>query len=114
MNALQLTKAEKKLARQIIEKGLMQEYATGIEKQSKIIEQWKNNQFDNKDAYLKLYKSLTNYDKHIARRYDRMSGSKYLYIIAELLADKIINLQDINNLTKTTKDKLLLLSGISK
>lgn len=114
MNASELTKPEKKLAKQIIDKGLQIEYANGIKKQNAIIEQWKYGKIDNKDAYMKLYKSTISHDKHIARRYNDMRGSTYLYIIAGQLADKIISLKEIDKFSEDTKSKLILLSRINE
>jgi hypothetical protein len=114
MNAFELTKSEKKLARQLIEKGLQIEYKKGLEQQSEIIEQWKSGNTDTKDSYLKLYQSVTSYDKYIAKRYDNIRGSKYLFIIAAQLADGIITLEEIEKFRIDTKNRLLLLSGINE
>ena len=114
MNAFEITKSEKKLARQIIEKGLQIEYKKGLEQQSEIIERWKSGNSDTKDSYLKLYQSVTSYDKYIAKRYDDMRGSKYLFIIAAQLADGIITLEEIEKFSIDTKNRLLILSGINE
>ena len=114
MNAFELTKSEKKLARQIIEKGLQIEFKKGLEQQSEIIERWKSGNSETKDSYLKLYQSVTSYDKYIAKRYDDLRGSKYLFIIAAQLADGIITLEEIEKLSKDTKNRLLILSGINE
>ncbi len=112
MSTLELSKSEKKLARLIINKGLQIEYANGIKKQNAIIEQWKHGEIEDKDAYMKLYKSLTNHDKHIARRYDDMRGSTYLFIIAGMLTDEIISIEEIDVFNEETKSRLISLSGI--
>ncbi len=114
MNTFELTKSEKKLARQIIEKGLQIEFAKGIEQHSEIIEQWKSENTDSRDAYLKLYKSVISYDKHISKRYDDMKGSTYLFIIAGQLADGIISPEDIKVFSKDIRSRLSILSGISE
>lgn len=114
MNTFELTKSEKKLARQLIEKGLQIEYEKGLEQQSDIIEQWKLGNTDTKDSYLKLYQSVTSYDKYIAKRYDDIRGSKYLFIIAAQLADGIITLEEIEKFSIDTKNRLLILSGINE
>ncbi len=112
MGAFELSKSEKKLARQIIDKGLQIEYANGIKKQNAIIEKWKQGKIEDKDAYMKLYKSLTNHDKHIGRRYDNMKGSTYLFIIAGQLADRIISIEEIDVFNEEIKSRLITLSGI--
>lgn len=112
MNALELTKSQKRIARQIIETGLQREYEAGIKKLDKIIFGWKRKEMDNRDAYMKLYKSLTSHDKHIARRYNRMTGSWYLHIIAAQLADEVIAVEELNDFPEDIRQKIYLLSGI--
>lgn len=112
MNALELTKSQKRIARQIIETGLQREYEAGIKKLDNIITKWKRKETDNRDAYIKLYKSLTSHDKHIARRYNRMSGSWYLHIIAAQLADEVIAVEELNDFPEDIRQRIYLLSGI--
>ena len=81
MNGLELTKSQKKIARQVIEKGLQKEYIDGIIKLDNIISKWKINVLTNRDAWFELCKELTKHDDHIANRYNNMGGSKYLYVI---------------------------------
>jgi hypothetical protein len=87
----ELPKSQKKIAREIIEKGLQREYQNGIIKVDAIIEKWKSGKLDNRDAYLSMYEKLISHDKHLTRRYDNMSGSKYLIIISGQVADGIIS-----------------------
>ena len=112
MNRLELTKPEKKIARQIIEKGLQKEYVDGILKLDNIISRWKVNQLNNRDAWMELYESLTKQDKHISGRYDYLSGSKYLHVIAAQLADRIIDQDDLLSFNdQLIINSILLLSG---
>ena len=111
MNPPELTKSQKRIARQIIETGLQREFEAGIKKLDNILTEWKRNELDNRAVYLELYGSLTNHDKHIARRYDRMTGSKYLDIIAAQLADKVIAVEELNDFPEDIRQKIYLLSG---
>ncbi len=94
----ELPKSQKKIAREIIEKGLQREYQNGIEKADAVIEKWKSGKLDNREAYISIYKKLISHDKHLARRYDNMSGSKYLMIISGQVADGIISLDELSEL----------------
>ena len=105
-----LTKSEKKIARQIIEKGLMKEYQNGIEKMETLVNDWRQGKRDNRDTYMELYKALTSQDKHIARRYNRITGSAYLFVIAGQLADKVITVKDLEGLREETIHKLMVLT----
>ena len=112
MNGTDLTKPEKKIARQVIEKGLQKEYVDGIIMLDNIITKWKANVHSNRDAWVELYKTLTAHDKHISRRYDHMSGSRYLYIIACQLADGIIDRNDLKEFREDIREKISILSGL--
>ncbi|MCK4678112.1 MAG: hypothetical protein KAT48_08285 [Bacteroidales bacterium] len=48
MNALELTKSQKKIARQIIETGLQREFEAGIKKLDNILTEWKRKELDNR------------------------------------------------------------------
>lgn len=99
----ELPKSQKKIARQIIEMGLQREYQNGIKKADAVIEKWKSGKLDNRDAYISIYKKLTSHDKHLARRYDNMSGSKYLMIISGQVADGIVSFDEIDELNDQAK-----------
>ena len=107
-----LKKPEKKIARQIIEKGLQKEYVKAIEKLESIIGKWKNNETDNRETYMNLYTTLMKCDKHIARRYNDVGGSKYAFTIACQLADGVISKGDLDGFCDETKEIILKMSGI--
>lgn len=114
MNTMhELSKKEKKIAREIIEKGLQAEYKVGIMQLQEIIGQWNPDLPDHRETYHKLYKTLTDFDKHIAFRYDHISGSKYLTIIATQLADKIISINDLNEFSDETREIIVRRSKIN-
>ncbi|MFU8845059.1 MAG: hypothetical protein ACNA7V_14750 [Bacteroidales bacterium] len=83
-----LTKSKKRIARQIIEKGLQKEFENGIRKLDHIISKWKSNSLTPRDAWMELYDALNSHDKHITKRYDDMTGSKYLLVLVGQLADR--------------------------
>ena len=99
----ELPKSQKKIARQIIEKGLQREYQNGIEKVDAVIEKWKNGKLDNQKAYISIYKKLIAHDKHIGRRYNNMSGSNYLMIISGQVADGVISLEELSELDEQAR-----------
>ena len=103
-----LSKREKKIAREIIEKGLQKEYAKCLNDAYSVLENWKNEKTDNRETYHLLYQTVKDNDKHIARRYDGMRGSMYIDTILEQLADGIISNDDLKDFTEETQN------GISK
>lgn len=83
----ELSKPDRRAAREIIEKGLQQEFAEGLNQSYRILEDWKAGNKSNRDAYQELYGQIRDFDKHIAERYDNMKGSTYLFIIASQIID---------------------------
>lgn len=112
MTRLDLSKSQKKIARQIIEKGLQIEYAQGISKIEALIAKWKAGELDNRKAYLAIYSALISHDKRIGRRYDRMSGSQYLWIIAGQLANDVITLDDLSQFNEDVREQIIFMSRI--
>ncbi|OFX20538.1 MAG: hypothetical protein A2033_01080 [Bacteroidetes bacterium GWA2_31_9] len=110
---MELSKKGKKIARQIIEKGLQAEFANGLNSFDKIITDWKNNLNDNKTTYHNLYEKLMNFDKHIAGRYDGMTGSSYIFIIASQLHDGIISENDLFDFPDEIKQAIKMIANIN-
>lgn len=50
----ELSKREKKIAREAIEKGVQAEFKAGLEKAKKVIAEWEKGDHDNRAAYQKL------------------------------------------------------------
>ena len=107
---MELSKQEKKVAREIIETGLQKEFAKGLFDADTILNQWKNKSTDNRDAYHLLFKKITDFDKHIARRYDGMTGSKYLFVIAAQFRDGIISESDLEKCSERVKQAVKLIA----
>ncbi len=107
---MELSKQEKKVAREIIETGLQKEFAKGLFDADTILHQWKNKSTDNRDAYHLLFKKITDFDKHIARRYDGMTGSKYLFVIAAQFQDGIISESDLEKCSERVKQAVKLIA----
>jgi hypothetical protein len=109
---MELSKKDKKTAREIIEVGLQKEFAKGLFDADTILIEWKKKAIENREAYHSLYKHISIFDKHIARRYDDMRGSKYLFIIAAQLRDGIISENDLNEFSPEVKQAVIKIAGI--
>lgn len=92
---MELSKKDKKAAREIIEKGLQREFENGLSNADSILQSWKSKSKENKESYHQLYKHIVNFDKHIARRYDGITGSRYLLTITGQLLDNVIHEEDL-------------------
>lgn len=106
---MELSKKNKKAARQIIESGLQNEFGNGLQKIDKVLQKWKEEKGDNRENYHVLFKTLSDFDKHIANRYDNMTGSKYLFIIASQLQDNIISEANLSELSEEAILKIKVL-----
>ena len=100
-----LTKKEKKIARICIDKGLDAAFREGLEKSESVISDWRQGKFgSNKEAYHKLYKELTDTDNAIGRRYDGLTGSRWLMTVAQLFSEKVITEDDIKEFSDQSKE----------
>jgi hypothetical protein len=109
---MELSKKDKKTAREIIEAGLQKEFVKGLFDADSILTEWKNKAIDNREAYHSLYKQITGFDKHIARRYDDIRGSTYLFIIAAQLRDGIISENDLNEFSEEVRQAIQRIADI--
>jgi hypothetical protein len=109
---MELSKKDKKTAREIIEKGLQKEFAKGLFDADTILNEWKDKLKNNREAYHLLYKHISDFDKHIAGRYDEMTGSKYVFIIAGQLRDDVVSENDLADFSDEVKQAIKLIAGI--
>jgi hypothetical protein len=105
--SIELCKKDKRIARELIEKGLQKEFQQGLQQFDSILQKWKNEQQDNRDIYHDLYKSVCGFDKHIARRYDDIKGSTYLMILIAQLRDGLIYEEDLIELNPDVRNAIL-------
>ena len=101
----ELSKREKKIARECIDKALQAEFREGLEKVEAIISEWKNGKYaDNGEAHRTLHKTIRETDKAIAIRYDRITGSNYLDTVIDVLVSGYIRKEDIEGFNETIKE----------
>jgi hypothetical protein len=103
---MELSKANRKAARQIIEIGLQNEFRKGLSIAAAVIKEWESKAGDNQAYYHSLYSKIRDFDKHIARRYDGMRPSDYLFIIAAQLREGYISENDLASLSEEVKQQV--------
>lgn len=103
---LELPKSQKKIARELIQMSLQKECSVFLEKINMSVNRSQEGKSPH-EAYLNLYKKVESFDKHIARRYDDLRGSKYFMIIVGLLLDEILVQEDLNRFDEDVKERLL-------
>jgi hypothetical protein len=92
------TKKDKKILRQAIDIGLEKDFLSGILKLEAIIAQWKENKGESRATYHELFKALKDHDKIISRRYDGLTGGRYVNLVCELLGNDSITEKDLAEL----------------
>ena len=104
---IELAKSQKKIARELIDLGLQREcqsFKTEI-KQFTDNSEWETG--NPHEMYLKLYKIVKTFDKHIARRYDDIRGSQYFNIVLDLFYNEILMPEDIASFDVEIQNKLV-------
>ena len=110
---MELSKANRKVAREIIESGLQHEFKNGLVAAAAIIKQWEDKAGDNREYYHLLYSTIRNFDKHIARRSDAMRASDYLFVIAAQLRDGVISEKDLASLSEEMRQQIQLIATLN-
>ncbi len=101
----ELTKAEKKVARAAIDKGLDAEFKEGLENFESILQDWRQGKFaSNKEAYHKIFKAVDDKDYAMSRRYDGLTGGRYLLTVANIFMDGYIDEKDLEGFRPETKE----------
>lgn len=104
----ELSKREKKIARQCIDKGLHIAYTEALEEAGLVISDWHSEKINTRDAYMRLYNVIKEHDYAIARRYNSLSGSRWLGVVAQLFAEKKITEDDISDLSEETRNVIYM------
>jgi hypothetical protein len=99
-----LSKREKKIARECIDKGLNMAFTNALDEAGSVLQEWHDKGSPAADAYHKLYGIIGKHNKAIASRYDYITGSKYLPTVAELFAEKVIDEEDIKDFSDEAKE----------
>jgi len=109
---LALTKTQKKVARELIDLGLQRECKSFTDKITKFTNspEWKTG--DSHEIYLKLYKEVTSFNKHIAKRYNELTGSHYLVAVFGLFYDEVLKPEDIARFDIEVQNELLRMKSI--
>ncbi|QDW27294.1 hypothetical protein [Pedobacter sp. KBS0701] len=104
---MDFSKADNKVARKLFEVALQRELKNEMQVFSEILDQWKTQQpEDNRDDYYKIFTAVTDFDKHIARRYDGLRNSWFLGTITALLVEKIITAADLEDFSEEAKSEI--------
>lgn len=99
----ELPKKDKKLARQLMDKGLLIKFEQGLKKFDAILQEWKAGNSETKETYYQIFSAVKDFDKHIARRYDGIGGSRYLETVIAQLADDLYDISEVDGFSPDVK-----------
>lgn len=94
------------MARELIQLGLQRECKSFTNEIAKLVRSAEWETEDPHELYLKLYKKIKPFDKHIALRYDGVTGSHYFNTVFRLFYDNIITEDDIAGFDSEIQNKL--------
>lgn len=94
---MDLTKEQKRIAKRLIDIALERECAVFNLRIKTLAGHHLNTKLTkpNHQRYLDIYKLTTKFDKHIADRYDGLSGSRYFMTVVNLYCDGVLKDEDI-------------------
>jgi len=109
---IELSKSQKKIARELIKLGLHRECKSFTNKIAEFTSGSGWNTGDPHELYLELYKKVTSFDKHIAKRYNDITGSRYLMTVFGLFQDGVLTMEDIVRFDIEVQNELLRMKKI--
>ncbi len=100
----ELTKKEKKRAREIFSISIEKEFEAALKNSEIIIAKWKNNTSTSREIFHEIHIYLDNLLKHLQSRYDDLRPSNYLLSLAGVLKDGYIMEDELRNFSAESKE----------
>lgn len=126
MYNVSLTKADKRLCRELIHVGSERECKHYVEQMKRLTEKPMplselNAPYREENGwsvegpwhkrYIQLFKATEKFDKHIARRYDGISGGSYINCVIDLYCDHWLGDEDISRFSEDVRQKILFIAN---
>jgi hypothetical protein len=103
---MELSKSDKKIARILMDKGILKEIEKCNTSILDILSDWKNNNTETRETYGKVYETVKRNDKYIASNYDGISGIHYFDTVLNMYRKGLITQEDINPFSETVRERL--------
>ncbi len=104
---MELSKSDKKIARILMDKGILKEIEICNTSVLAILTDWKNDKKETRETYGKVYEIVKKNDKYIASNYDGISGSHYFDTVLNMYCKGMITEADIEPFSETIKVRLI-------
>ena len=108
---IELSKSQKKIARELIDLGLQRECKALTDKIKKFTNSSEWETGNPHENYLKLYKKVSSFNKRLAERYDNLGGSHYFMTVWGLYYDGVLTTDDISRFDSKVQNELLKLKS---
>lgn len=109
---MKLNDSQRNQINKLIEAGKQKQYNSFNKVIEQAVNEWKQGDKSNKDAYNKIYKKVVKNEHLLTQRYADLDDQKSLNTLTELFSDDIINMFDFENLDESIKNEVLKISGI--
>ncbi|GHT54696.1 hypothetical protein AGMMS49982_19790 [Bacteroidia bacterium] len=104
---MDFTRAQKKTARELIDKALQKESRECLEKAEALLQNCRHDDLSNHQTCVDLSKLMANFDDYMARRYGRLQSSPSLAAFIGLYVDEVLTGEDLDALGETIKAAIL-------
>ncbi len=110
----ELTKKEKKRAREIFSISIEKESEAALKNLEIIIAKWKNNTSTSREIFHETHTYLDNFLKHLQFRYDDLRPSSYLLSLGGVLKDGYIAEEELSDFSDESKEIIKRYSNFYK
>lgn len=104
---MELSKSDKKIARILIDKGILKEIEICNASVLAILTDWKNGKKETRATYCNVYEIVKKNDKYIASNYDGISGIYYFDTVLNMYCKGLVTEEDIKPFSETIKERLI-------
>src|SRR6185312_412346 len=102
----ELTKKEKKRAREIFSISIEREFETALQNSEKIIVKEKNNIATSREIFHETRTYLNNFLKHLELRYDDLRSHDYLITLSEILKEGYVKEEELQDFSDEAKENI--------
>lgn len=105
---MELTKKERKIARELIDKGIAEDFKRELLELDAILQKWKQEGGHNGDCFYILYSNAREFNKWVGLRYGKISGRQYIDFLIYQLLDGLYDSAELDEFRPEIKEHILL------
>ena len=105
---MELTKKERKIAHELIDKGIAEDFRRELLELDAILQKWKQEEGHNGDCFYTLYRNVREFNKWVGLRYDKIPGRLYIDTLIFQLVDGLYEPIELDEFRPEIKEHILL------